>query len=228
MIADKKEFFTGVALLVGFTVVLVIVFSPVFNGQNGMEWLDSLFNSISKGSAFYIPKVQEESDTLLGNTVQLTLPMTDETQAEQAASLFQKAGATTRLSGNTITVDGDLGKILQNCLEDSKLMYQNEGEEITLKYGYNERRVLYNWNDALNAADKNLKKQKKFKEAKIVVLVIKKAVECAYNYYTVAPKAISDSFGVVIASLVFYVIYTLWYGFAIMYIFEGWGLKLEN
>jgi hypothetical protein len=24
-------------------------------------------------------------------------------------------------------------------------------------------------------------------------------------------------------SLVFYVVYTLWYGFAIMYMFEGWG-----
>ena len=34
--------------------------------------------------------------------------------------------------------------------------------------------------------------------------------------------------GVVIFSLVFYVIYTLWYGFAIMFMFEGWGLKLEH
>jgi hypothetical protein len=28
--------------------------------------------------------------------------------------------------------------------------------------------------------------------------------------------------------LIFYVVYTLWYGFAIMYMFEGWGLQLEH
>jgi hypothetical protein len=33
---------------------------------------------------------------------------------------------------------------------------------------------------------------------------------------------------VVIFSLIFYVVYTLWYGFAIMFLFEGWGLQLEN
>jgi len=32
----------------------------------------------------------------------------------------------------------------------------------------------------------------------------------------------------VIFSLVFYVVYTLWYGFGIMYMFEGWGLRLEH
>jgi hypothetical protein len=37
-----------------------------------------------------------------------------------------------------------------------------------------------------------------------------------------------DRLGVVVFSLVFYVIYTLWYGFAIMFIFEGWGMQLEH
>jgi len=29
-------------------------------------------------------------------------------------------------------------------------------------------------------------------------------------------------------SLVFYVVYTLWYGFGIMFMFEGSGMKLEH
>jgi len=62
MIAYKKEFFGGLAMLVAFTVVLIIMFSPVFKGQNGLEYLDALYNSISKGSAYYIPKVKEKSD----------------------------------------------------------------------------------------------------------------------------------------------------------------------
>jgi hypothetical protein len=74
----------------------------------------------------------------------------------------------------------------------------------------------------------DLKHQKKFKEAKVVALVITKAVELGYNYYEVDPQKIGDKVGIVIFSLVFYVTYTLWYGFAIMFMFEGWGMRLEH
>ena len=76
--------------------------------------------------------------------------------------------------------------------------------------------------------NKGLKKQKQFEAAKVVSQVVKKAVECSYNYYQIEPQKISDRAGIVIFSLAFYVIYTLWYGFSVMYMFEGWGLKLEH
>lgn len=228
MIANKKEFYGGFGLLVVFFVILFIIFSPVFNGQNGMEYLDDLYNSISKGSANYIPKVKKETDTFKGNTVNMALQMHDENQAQQTAALFTEAGATAEVSGAQIDVSGDLGNMLANCLEDSKNMYNNDGATVSNKYGYNERQVLYNWHTALKAADKNLKNQKLFKEAKTVALVIKKVVETSYNYYTIEPQKITDKMGIVIFSLVFYVGYTLWYGFAILFMFEGWGLRLEH
>jgi len=228
MIAHKKEFYGGFGLLEGFFVVLFIIFSPVFNGQNGMEYLDSLYNSISKGSANYIPKVKKETDTFKGNTVNMALKMADEKQAQQTALLFTNAGATAEVSGAQLNVSGDLGNMLANCIEDSKNMYNNDGATVSNKYGYNERQVLYNWHTALKAADKDLKKQKLFKEAKVVASVIKKVVETSYNYYTIEPQKITDKMGIVIFSLVFYVGYTLWYGFAILFMFEGWGLRLEH
>jgi hypothetical protein len=228
MIANKKEFYGGFGLFVAFFVILFIIFSPVFNGQNGMEYLDDLYNSISKGSANYIPKVKKETDTFKGNTVNMALKMKDEKQAQQTAMLFTNAGATAEVSGAQLNVSGDLGNILTNCIEDSKSMYNNDGATVSNKYGYNERQVLYNWHTALKAADKDLKKQKLFKEAKVVALVIKKVVETSYNYYTIEPQKITDKMGIVIFSLVFYVGYTLWYGFAILFMFEGWGLRLEH
>jgi len=228
MIANKKEFYGGFGLLVVFFVILFIIFSPVFNGQNGMEYLDDLYNSISKGSANYIPKVKQETDTFKGNIVNMNLQMHDENQAQQTAALFTEAGATADVSGAQLNVSGDLGNMLANCLEDSKNMYNNDGATVSNKYGYNERQVLYNWHTALKAADKNLKKQKLFKEAKTVAVVIKKVVETSYNYYTIEPQKITDRMGIVIFSLVFYVAYTLWYGFAILFMFEGWGLRLEH
>jgi hypothetical protein len=55
-----------------------------------------------------------------------------------------------------------------------------------------------------------------------------KAVEPAFNYYVIQAQKISDKIGIVFFSLVFYVIYTLWYGYAIMFMAEGWGLELES
>jgi len=228
MIAHKKEFYGGFALLVGFFVVLFIIFSPIFDGKNGMDYLDSLYNSISKGSAYYIPKVKEETDKFIGNKVTMALKMADENQAQQAKSLFTQAGATAEVSGAQLNVSGDIGNILANCLTDSDSMYNNDGTTVSNKYGYNEKQVLYNWHKALKAADKDLKKQKLFKEPKVVALTIKKVVETSYNYYKIEPQKIGDKVGIVIFSLVFYVGYTMWYGFSILFMFEGWGLRLEH
>ncbi len=193
-----------------------------------MEYLDDLYNSISKGSAYYIPKVKKETDKFTGNNVTMSLKMADENQAQQTAMLFTKSGATSEVSGAQLNVSGDLGNMLAVCLADSDSMYNNDGTTVSNKYGCDERRVLYNWWTALKAADKDLKKQKLFKEAKVVAMVIKKVVETSYNYYTIEPQKITDKMGIVIFSLVFYVVYTLWYGFAILFMFEGWGLRLEH
>ena len=228
MIAQNKEFYGGIGLLVAFVVVLVIIFSPVFNGQNGLEYLDDLYNSISKGSAYYIPKIKEESEKFVGKQISVEFALVDEVRAEQTARLFMKGGALVNVSGNRLKLEGDLGKILENCLSDSDRMYFNDGQSISGKYGYPEQQVLFNWWQAFKSMDKSLTKQKKFMEAKAVALVVNKAVECAYNYYQIEPQKISDRVGIVLFSLIFYVTYTLWYGFAIMYLFSGWGLKLEH
>ena len=62
----------------------------------------------------------------------------------------------------------------------------------------------------------------------MVAFVVKKAVESSYNYYKIEPEKIGDRLGIVVLSLVFYVIYTLLYGFAILFMFEGWGLKIGH
>ena len=228
MIEQKKEFYSGFGMLLVFIIVLIILFSPVFKGQNGLEYLDALYNSISKGSAYYIPKVRGESDKFKGNMVDVNLIMADKRQAEQTARLFEAGGAEAAVTDTNLKISGDLGKILESCLKDADDMYKNEGEKVSAKYGYEERRVLFNWWKAFKSMDKELKSQKKFKEAKVVALVVKKAVESSYNYYKIEPQKIGDRLGIVLFSLIFYVAYTLWYGFAIMFMFEGWGMKLGH
>jgi subtilase family serine protease len=229
MIAHKKVFYAGFGLIVIFTIVLIILFMPVFGGQNALENLDMLYNSISKGSAYYIPKAKKEAKPFNGTQITVDLEFdNDDNQVKQIASLFEKGGATIQVSGANLKVSGDLGQILENSLIDADYMYHNDGKRVSDKYGIPEKQALYNWWNALKALDLALKKQKKFEVATVVDLIQKKAVETAYNYYGIEPQKITDRFGIVTFSLIFYVVYTLWYGFAIMYMFEGWGLRLEH
>jgi hypothetical protein len=228
MIAKEKEFYTGFGLIIGFVIVLILFFLPFYRGKNGLNYLDNLYNSISKGSAYYIPGVKEETDRFKGDMVNMTLTLANAKQAEQSALLFRAAGAEATVNGAVLKVAGDLGKILGNALADADTMYKNEGQKVAEKYGYDGRLALFNWWKAMQAMDKDLGKQRKFKEAKVVILAQKRAVEASYNYYGVNAQNIGHRWGAVVFSLLFYVVYTLWYGFAIMFMFEGWGLRLGH
>ncbi|CAB5124625.1 hypothetical protein D3OALGA1CA_2807 [Olavius algarvensis associated proteobacterium Delta 3] len=228
MIAKKGTFVLGSGMLIGFLVVLVAIFMPFFDGKNGLEYLDALYNSIAKGSANFMEKVRHEIEPLSGKQIDVTLSMGSDTLAKQAAGMFRKTGGLVKISGSQVNVGGDLGKILAAVVEDSENMFFNRGDAVSSRYGFDQRQVLYNWWTALKSMEKALNAQKAFKPAKAVAFTVKKAVEPAFNFYGIEPQNIKDRIGVVLFSLVFYVAYTLWYGFAVMYMFEGWGMQLEH
>ena len=216
----------GIALLVSFIVVLVIFFMPIFEGQNGLNYLDNLYNSISKGSAYYIPKVQHLVDDHGSKEVTLNLKMADPATAAVVKPIFAGAGITTAVEDNNLMVSGDLAEIFSICLADADDAYHNRDDALKAKYGVGARKVMYGWWAALTAIEKDLKRQKIFDSADLAHSVQAKTVECAYNYYGIEPQNIRDRWAIVLFSLVFYVIYTVWYGYAIMYIFEGMGFGL--
>jgi hypothetical protein len=228
MAGSKKEFNIGLGMMVAFVAVLVAMFFPIFKGHNGLEYLDDLYNSISKGSAYYIPKVQQEIAPLEGEKIEMTFAMPNAARAAEVARQFNAAGALVNVSAAELKVSGDLGRIMAAVLADADTMYRNDGQALEARYGVEGRQALYNWWKAFAGMDKALKKQKKFKEAKILDSVKAKAVETAYNYYGIEAQKISERWGVVGFSLIFYVFYTLWYGFGIMFMFEGSGMKLEH
>jgi hypothetical protein len=222
----KGKLWIGIALMVSFIVVLVVFFMPVFAGQNGLDYLDNLYNSISKGSAYYIPKVQHMVEDAGSSEVTLNLKFDDAAMAAELEPYFAKAGATTAVEANNLMVNGDLAEIFEACLADADAAYHNNDDALEAKYGVGARRSMYAWWEALHQMERDLKRQKIFAFADLTHSVQAKTVECAYNYYGIEPQKISDRWGIVLFSLVFYVIYTVWYGYAIMYIFEGLGFEL--
>jgi hypothetical protein len=222
----KKELGIGIFLMVTFIAVMIFIFMPVIDGGNSLDYLDNLYNSISKGSANYIEKVHHQVEEHGSEVVTLNLKMDDAAAAEKAAALFAKAGMTTAVEGSDLMVNGDLEAIFEACLADAESAYHNRNEDFIGRYGVDARFALHSWWQALKAMEKDLNRQKLFPAAQLTHTVQAKTVECAYNYYGIEAQAIKDRWGTVLFSLVFYVLYTIWYGYAIMYIFEGLGFEL--
>jgi hypothetical protein len=212
--------------MVTFVAVLIVIFMPIIEGDNALDYLDNLYNSISKGSAYYIPKVEHQVEEHGSEVVTLNLKMEDADSAQKAEALFARAGMTTAVEDNNLMVNGDLEKIFSACLEDAESAYHNREDELVTRYGVGARSALHSWWQALKAMEKDLNRQKLFAAAQLTHTVQAKTVECAYNYYGIEAQEIRDRWATVLFSLVFYVVYTIWYGYGIMYIFEGLGFEL--
>ena len=225
----KKRMTLGLGMMAVFAVVLVLVFMPIFGGINGLDYLDNLYNSISKGSAYYIGDLRKESEQYKGRQITVTLNFEDPAQVQRAKLLMDQAGLAAEPAGNDLKVIGDLGKLLAASLTDADDMFHNKGEALTQRYqGKNERAMLLGWWETYKALERSFNRQKAFALAKFTHTVQAKAVEMAYNYYKIEPQSIGDQWLIVVFSLLFYVVYTLWYGYAVMFMFEGAGYDLEH
>jgi hypothetical protein len=218
----------GIVLMASFLAVLVAIFMPLFDGQNTLDYLDNLYNSISKASAYYVPKLEHAVEEHAGKPVALRLEFIDEAQAALAAILLEHAGGEVSRSGNELVVSGAVDALLNACLADTDDLYHNRGDAVTDRYQREERTVLHGWWKVLSAMEKDLGRQKEFGVAELVGTIKSKGVECAYNYYRIEPQAITQRWGIVLFSLVFYVVYTIWYGYAVMFLFEGLGFRLGH
>jgi hypothetical protein len=229
MIQDKREFGIGLTLLAAFFVVLGLIFSPLHEGgRNTLDFLDNAFNSISKNAAYFIPGIAEKSRPFDGKEVSMSFTAADTDQATRLEKLIAAAAATVSVDGKTLTVSGDLGRLIASILQDADLMFKNDEAAVRGKYAIEGKRVLYDWHQSLAWMIKDLNRQGKFAEAKILREVQSKALEPAYNYFGVQAIPMSSMVWVATLALIGYVIYTIWYGFAILFLFEGWGLKLNH
>ncbi|MBU2648355.1 hypothetical protein KKI24_26855 [bacterium] len=223
---QKKNLLTGCGLLLGFAAVLVFMFLPLIQGKNMIDYFDNLYNTISKGSAYYIPKLKKDAVRHEGKPVSLVLKIEDDAIRRDLAQVLTVNGLTVESAPGEISLNADFGKLVGISLEDTDLMFANQGAKIAARYNLPEKNVLFVWWKGLNAVEKSLTRQKQYSEAKFVGTVVQKGVETAYNYYGISVQNIGDQVYAVVFSLVFYVVYTLWFGMGIMYLFKGIGLHI--
>lgn len=241
MAADKKHLTWGIFLLISFVGVLILIFLPIYGqGRNGLEYSDDLFNKLAKGSAYQIPKLKTDAEKYRGKTLDVVIeakksgdkPGDSEARAQRIAKVFTTNGAQVEVDGSKVHIKGDFGAIMLAALEDSDQMYNNNGDYIKKKYEIADdekmKQFFRQWHNALSLINKRLTLDKKAEDANFVKNVITKAVEPAYNFYGITAIKITEKAGVATGLLAFYVLYTIWYGFGVLYLFEGLGLSTKK
>jgi len=232
MIVNKKSFTKGFLYMSSFVVVFFTILMPIFPGEKGkvtgLDYADNLFNRLSKGSSWFIPDIAPRVKAMEGKEVEVTVPLKKAASAEAVVKLFTACGAVAGADGGLVRVKTDFGKLLGAVLADCEAIYHDKPEPVSAKYGMDGYKALAFWWEGLQPMIKELQKNKLISEAQLVDLVIRKGIEPAYNFQGIEAGSVKKEFVIMLALLVFYVVYTLWYGFAIFDLFEGIGLTMKK
>lgn len=234
LVRNKKSFTRGMLLLISFIALFVVILMPVFKLESGklvtgLDFADDLFNRLSKGSSYFIPAVEERVKPLAGQNVTYTVTIKKDASVPLIVEMLQKTGAEASAAGNKVTVKGDLGSILMSAVNVSDKMYFNDGAAVSKEFNTpNPLSVTTAWWQFLTPSIKELQKQGKIADASVVDAVVRRAVETGHNFYSVEATKVSQNIVIMTALLVFYVVYTMWYGFAIFELFDGIGLTMKK
>ena len=230
LVRNKKTMTIGALLGLSFIGVLILIFSPVFgDGKNGLEYSDALFNKLAKGSSYFIPELTQSLKEVQGkDNGETTIRMENADAASKAAKILTRADMNVVVKGSELTINGDLAKELGNVLDDSNAMYYNNGSEISQKYGMDEGEVMSIWWGVLKRTAKEFQKTDRVEQADVIQEVMKKGIEPAFNFYDIEPQKVSDKALTVTGLLLFYILYTMWWGYAIFNLFDGLGLSMTK
>ncbi|HXH48803.1 MAG TPA: hypothetical protein VNM47_05475 [Terriglobia bacterium] len=230
LIIHKGKALAGLLLGVSFFVVLALIFAPVFKGYSGLELSDRLFNRLAKGSSYFVPELSSQLAEFDGQEVTVSVKMGSAERSAQAKRILSKAAPGTAAEGAVLMVKGNLGKLLGDALQDCKAMYLNHGDELKEKYGMDARESILIWHDVLNGTASVLQRgeDRNIAQSKMILAVVTKGLEPAYNFYGIEPESVSHRAGITAFLLIFYLAYTLWWGFGIYFLFEGCGLAMTK
>jgi hypothetical protein len=232
LIVNKKSFLKGSLYMISFVAVFCVILMPIFpSGKGevtGLDFADNLFNRLSKGSSWFIPEIAPRVKAMEGKEIEVTVQLKKAASADAVVKLFTTNAAAANAENGLVRVKTDLGKLLGAVLIDCEAIYNNNPEPVSAKYGMDGYKALAFWWEGLQPMIKELQKNKHLPEAQVVDLVLRKGIEPAYNFQGIETGSVKKELTLMLALLIFYVVYTLWYGFAIFDLFEGVGMTMKK
>jgi len=224
-VVDPKKFATGLVGLITFLVVLAVWLSPVIDHKTGLEWADELFSQLAKNSIYFMPTAVEMAAKFEGVIVDLGVNPRWPGGDVRIAQIVRANGVSASVIGDgRVRIIGDLGLLAKTAAADADLLFKGDEQELQNKYGMSGKEVIYYWWTAFDGLIRRYIQENRPSEADFAKFMTTRVLEPSYNFAQIKPRSISDNVGIVVFLLGFYILYTLWLGFSIIFLFEGFGI----
>jgi hypothetical protein len=225
-VQKKKKFLYGLFGLFTFFMVLSFWFFPILGHQTGLQRADHLFNQLAKNSADSMPLVSKRVEKLRGVTVDLSIDPRWPDADQALAKIIMANGMSAGLLGDgRVRIKGDLASLCTVAATDADLLFKGKEEGLQNKYGLSGKEVIHYWWTAFDDLIRRYIQLNRPAEADLAKFMTTRILEPSYNFAGIESKNISENVGLVAFLLLFYIFYTVWYGFSIMYLFEGFGIE---
>ena len=238
IVRNRRKFALGIVGLVTFFVVLTVWVSPIAGDQSGLAWADDFFNQLSKSSAYQLPALLRKAPQYRGTSFDVTIRTRTPEDAAKIAGVFtaawgpgpapEGAGAEATVSGSSVRLQGDLGATATALLTDAEAVYHNQDGPVREKYGISGQEMLYWYWTAFGDIYKFYIGRGEVATSNFASEMRTRVCEPLYNFSGIAPTRVAEAAGKIAFLLAFYVAYTLWYGFSIMFLFEGMGISAQR
>ncbi len=224
-VVDRRRLSLGMTGLVTFLGVLGLWLSPVIDGKTGLEWADLLFNQLTKSSIHFTSEGVRGAAKFEGVTVDLGVNPRWPGGDAQVARIVTANGMSAKVIGDSrVRIVGDLGLLAKAAAADAELLFTGNEQALRDRYGMGGREVIYYWWTAFEGLGRRYTQEDRPAEAGFVTSFASRVLEPSYNFAGIDQRDISQNVGIVTLLLSFYVLYTLWLGFSIMLVFEGFGI----
>ncbi len=224
-VQNKKKSLYGLFGLLVFFMVLSFWFFPIIGHKTGLERADHLFNQLAKNSADFIPLVSKRVEKFRGVTIDLSIHPRWPGADQAVAKIMMVNGMSAGLLGDgRVRIKGDLACLCIAASTDADLLFKGKEEILQNKYGLSGKEVIHYWWMAFDDLIRRYIQLNRTAEADLAKFMTNRVLEPSYNFAGIESKNISENVGIVAFLLMFYIFYTVWYGFSIMYLFEGFGI----
>jgi hypothetical protein len=226
LIVNRGKFALGLGGLVAFVAALAVALSPALDNRTGLGRADDFFNQLAKNSAYYTPEGRKLAGRFAAEPVDLAIRPREPVANAKLAQIVTANGLEARLlEDGSVRVTGSLGELSRAAMDDADLAFRNENAQLEAKYRMSSCEVVYCWWIVLDSLSRRYTQDNRSPEADFTKFLATKVLEPAYNFRGITAQNVEDRVLPVSGLLGFYVLYTLWYGFAILFIFEGLGLS---
>jgi hypothetical protein len=194
-----------------------------------MGWADNFFNQLAKHSAFYIVEGKQKAAAFTGQEVNYGMVPREFADRDKLARLFAVRGfAIESLPDKRIRVKGDLAALAQAALREADLFYRNDTASIEAAYGFRAAEAIYCWWLVFDGLTRRYTQDGMGAEADFARFMTTRVLEPAYNFRGIEARPIDTSIMPVFLLLAAYIVFTVWYGFSVLLMFEGLAITAQG